>query len=82
MYSMRREGEKTYSEGRKSCISTEMKKILWSGRQYMNGVLDRLQIDETSRIASQKNKNEELAYNHCMPHSWKIPKFLPFRKIS
>ena len=48
----------------------------------MNDVLDRLQIDETSRTACQRNKNEELADNHCMPHSWKIPKFLPLRKIS
>ena len=32
----------------------------------MNGVLDRLQIDETSRTAYQRNKNEELTDNHFL----------------
>lgn len=32
----------------------------------MNGVLDRLQIDETSRTAYQRNKNEELTDNHLL----------------
>ena len=82
MYSMKREGEKTYRAGSKSCIFSKMKKKLWSGRRYINDVLDRLQIDETFRTACQRNKYEELADNHCMPHSWKIPKFLPLRKIS
>ena len=57
---------KTYRAGSKSCISTKMKKKLWSGRRYMNGVLDRLQIDETSRTAFQRNKNEELTDNHLL----------------
>ena len=36
----------------------------------MNGVLDRLQIDETSRTACQRNKNEELTDNQSyMPYS-------------
>ena len=73
MYSMKREGEKTYSEGSKSCISTEMKRILWSGGRYLNGVLDQLQIDETSRTACLRNKTEELGDIYCMPYSWKIP---------
>ena len=32
----------------------------------MNGVLDRLQIDETSRTACQKNKNRELTDSHLL----------------
>ena len=82
MSSMRREGEKTYSEGSKLCTCTEMKRMLWSGQRHMNGVSDRLQIDKTSRTACQKNKTEELADIYCMPHSWKIPKFQLLRKIS
>ena len=82
MYSMKREGEKTYSEGSKLCTCTEMKRMLWSGQRHMNGVSDRLQIDKTSRTACQKNKTEELADIYCMPHSWKIPKFQPLLKIS
>ena len=57
---------KIYRAGSKSCISTKMKKKVWSGRRYMNGVLDRLQIDETSRTAYQRNKNEELTDNHLL----------------
>ena len=56
MYSMRREGEKTYSEGSKLCTCTEMKRMLWSGQRHMNGVSDRLQIERTSRTACQKIK--------------------------
>ena len=82
MYCMTREGEKTYSEGSKLCTCTEMKRMLWSGQRYMNGVSDRLQIDKTSRTACQKNKTEELADIYCMPRSWKIPKFQLLRKIS
>ena len=73
MYSMKREGEKIYSEGSKSCNSTEMKRILWFGGRYLNGVLDRLQIDETFRTACLRNKTEELGDIYCMPYSWKIP---------
>ena len=82
MYSMKREGEKTYSEGSKLCTCTEMKRMLWSGQRHMNGVSDRLQIDKTSRTACQKNKTEELADIYCMPRSSKIPKFQLLRKIS
>ena len=53
MYSMKREGEKAYSEGSKLCTCTEMKRMLWSGQRQMNGVSDRLQIDKTSRTACQ-----------------------------
>ena len=37
----------------------------------MNGVSDRLQIDETSRTASRKKKTEGLADIYCMPYFWK-----------
>ena len=75
MYSMKRESEKTYSEGSKLCTCTEIKRMLWSGQRHMNCVSDRLQIDKTSRTACQKNETEELADIYCMPRSWKIPKF-------
>ena len=54
------------SEGSKSCISTEMKRILWSGQRYTNGVSDRLQIDETFRTACQKKKQRTwLIFTAC-----------------
>ena len=38
----------------------------------MNGVSDRLQIDETSRTACRKKKKtEELADIYCMLYFWK-----------
>ena len=47
----------------------------------MNGVLDRLQIDETSRIASQKNKNEELPIITVCLILERFRNFCPFGKF-
>ena len=37
-----------------SSTCTEMKRMLWSGQRYMNGVSDRLQIEKTYHTACQK----------------------------
>ena len=81
MYSMRREGEKTYSEGSKLCTCTEMKRMLWSGQRHMNGVSDRLQIERTSRTACQKIKLRDwLIFTVCHILE-RFRNFSPYRKI-